>query len=149
MIYGLSEAAQSSLAGSDYVNDASEETHSASRAGDLLRQLREAEGLSFGKLAKKAGVAKSTVLRAEQGHYVPTTEVLIRLCNALDVSYGDLAELVGFDAAKSLPEPAVYFRTKYGLPPAATVHLEQEFARVARAYGIDPDQAGPGEGEDE
>ena len=121
----------------------------AAQVGDLIRQLREAEGLSLYKLAIESGVDRSTIMRTERGDFMPTTDVLMRLCEALDVTYTDLAELVGFDAAKTLPEPAIYFRTKYGLPPEATAKLERQFEKIAKKHGIDPNQAGPAEGADE
>jgi transcriptional regulator with XRE-family HTH domain len=66
-------------------------------AGDLLaavaanlRRLRVASGLSLGELARRAGVAKSTVSQLEAGGGNPSIETLWALARALDVPFGRL-----------------------------------------------------------
>lgn len=123
----------------------------AAQVGDLVRQLREAQGLQKKQLAEMCGIAPSTLVRLERGDYLPQTETLIQIAETLDVEYEDLAELVGFDAAKALPEPAIYFRTKYGqqLTDEQAAKMTADFNRIARKYGFDPTKPGPAPGEDE
>lgn len=123
--------------------------HRAAEVGDLVRQLREAQGLQKKQLAEMSSISPSTLVRLERGDWLPQTETLIQIANALNVSYGDLAELVGFDAAKALPEPASYFRTKYGMTNKEAEQLEKQFDELLVEHGYDPNQSGPAAGEDE
>jgi transcriptional regulator with XRE-family HTH domain len=51
-------------------------------AGSLIRDAREAAGLSQRELALKAGTSQPTISAYEQGRKVPTAETLIRLVEA-------------------------------------------------------------------
>lgn len=127
----------------------SQTSNRAAEVGDLVRQLREAQGLQKKQLAELCGISPSTLVRLERGDYLPQTETLIQIAEALNVNYDDLAELVGFDAAKTLPEPASYFRTKYGMTDDEAAKLEVQFSQLLSDSGIDPTQPGPRPGEDE
>ncbi|GBD12359.1 HTH-type transcriptional regulator PuuR [bacterium HR24] len=48
-----------------------------------LRQAREQEGLSLRQLARRAGVAASTIQKIEKGALVPSVAVVLRLAEAL------------------------------------------------------------------
>jgi len=60
----------------------------------ILREARLRAGLSQEELARRAGVAKSTVGRIETGARVPSTELLERLVRA-----------AGFELLPTLSEP--------------------------------------------
>ncbi len=57
-----------------------------------LRRLREERGLSIGELARRAGIAKSTVSQLEAGSANPSIETLWALALALDVPFGRLVD---------------------------------------------------------
>jgi transcriptional regulator with XRE-family HTH domain len=52
-------------------------------AGGLLRQRRQAHGLSQRELAIRAGTRQSTISRIENGHEIPTVQRLDQLLTAL------------------------------------------------------------------
>src|SRR5690606_19414027 len=58
-------------------------------AASLQRERRRA-GLSLGELARRAGVAKSTLSQLETGRGNPSIETLWALCVALDVPFSAL-----------------------------------------------------------
>jgi transcriptional regulator with XRE-family HTH domain len=68
-------------------------------AGALLRQRRQAHGLSQRELARRAGTRQATISRIENGHEVPTVQRLDQLLTAL----GERLELraVPLDAERS------------------------------------------------
>ena len=53
--------------------------------GATIRRLREARGLSQEALARKAGLARLTVIRIETGSQSPTLDSLERVAKALGV----------------------------------------------------------------
>ncbi len=59
---------------------------------DSLRRERERLGLSLGELARRAGVAKSTLSQLEAGTGNPGIETLWALAVALDVPFSHLVE---------------------------------------------------------
>ena len=64
--------------------------------GQVLAALRAEMGLSREKLAAKAGLSSSTILRIERGLNVPDMATVIALAGALDVP---LSRLLGEGAA--------------------------------------------------
>jgi transcriptional regulator with XRE-family HTH domain len=52
-------------------------------AGTLLRQRRQAHGLSQRELAIRAGTRQATISRIENGHEIPTVQRLDELLTAL------------------------------------------------------------------
>jgi transcriptional regulator with XRE-family HTH domain len=61
--------------------------------GEVVRELREARGLTPGQLAEKAQVALSLVLSLEAGGQSnPSRQILHRLARALDVPAKSLLE---------------------------------------------------------
>ena len=63
-------------------------------AGDLIRKLREAVGLSQQELATAAGVSRSAVSLWESGQTQPATNRLDRLFDALNLGNEDRRALV-------------------------------------------------------
>jgi transcriptional regulator with XRE-family HTH domain len=57
-----------------------------------LRRTREAAGLSLTELARRAGVAKSTLSQLEAAQGNPSVETLWALCVALGVSFSSLLD---------------------------------------------------------
>lgn len=50
-----------------------------------IRERREKLGISQGELAKKCGIAQSTLCDIEQGRSNPSISVAVKLANALDI----------------------------------------------------------------
>ena len=57
-----------------------------------LKEVRARRLLSVRALAERAGVAPSTVYLAESGRTVPRLDIVRRLCEALGVDPGEVAE---------------------------------------------------------
>ncbi|MGW6374619.1 helix-turn-helix domain-containing protein [Rhodococcus sp. NPDC055112] len=57
-----------------------------------LRQERERAGLSLTEVARRAGVAKSTLSQLESGSGNPSVETLWALCVALDIQFSRLID---------------------------------------------------------
>jgi transcriptional regulator with XRE-family HTH domain len=57
-----------------------------------LRRERARTGLSLTEVAKRAGVAKSTLSQLESGTGNPSVETLWALCVALDIQFGQLVD---------------------------------------------------------
>ncbi len=68
--------------------------------GSRLRELRQKAGFSGNALARKAGVAQSTVSEIEAGHALPSLSTLSRLCEAMGITLGDF---FGTTAREPLP----------------------------------------------
>lgn len=58
------------------------------RAGELVRQRREALGLSQAELARRVGITASALSQAERGSHGLSGEVLTRVWEAMDVPFG-------------------------------------------------------------
>lgn len=84
-----------------------------------LQQARKQKGLTQGQLAKRAGTDSQRISKYERGVLVPTTTILVKLADALDVSLDyllreakdravgkirDIALLDQFTQIDSLPE---------------------------------------------
>jgi transcriptional regulator with XRE-family HTH domain len=122
-------------------------TRSRLTLGQLVRERRDALGLSLRQLGQRIGATDTTVLRIESGEIKnPRGDLLRTLTEALDVPSADLFSAAGYTVPAELPSFRPYLRAKYGaLPPAALTELEDTFADIARRYGTD----GPAVGEDE
>ena len=62
----------------------------AERLENRLRELREAKGLTQAQLADLIGVSRKTVNTVENGVFVPSTVVALKLAKALGSSVEDL-----------------------------------------------------------
>lgn len=78
-------------------------------SGDLLREARLRAGLTQGKLAERAGTARSQISRYERGDVLPSLETLRRLIRACGLELGfrlfnaDLEEHDATLIAQTLP----------------------------------------------
>ena len=62
--------------------------------GNRLRELREAKGLTQAQLADLIGVSRKTVNTVENGVFIPSTVVALKLAKALGCSVEDLFFIV-------------------------------------------------------
>ena len=115
----------------------------------MLKQAREALGLSARELAKRSGINDSNVVRLEQGSIAnPRPDTLKSLADVLALDLADVYAVAGYAQAEGLPSFTPYLRSKYAdLPDGAKVEMEKSFAHIAEKYGYDP--SGPAPGEDE
>jgi len=97
---------------------------------DVIREAREAAGLSIRQLATLVGLDFSVLSRIEAGKVArPSPEVLQNLADVLEL---DAAELLAFIGVKmKLPEPRTYFRQAYGMTER---EAEEAAALIARRY---------------
>ena len=93
-----------------------------------LRRERHRSGLSLSEVARRAGVAKSTLSQLEAGTGNPSLETLWALCVALDIPFSRLLDP---------PRPAVQvIRAGEGLTIAAAevkTHFEFEIQALTRS----------------
>ena len=55
-----------------------------------VKEIRQRKNLTLQKLAKKAGIGKSTLSEIERGVHTPSFETMIRISKALGVSLDEL-----------------------------------------------------------
>jgi transcriptional regulator with XRE-family HTH domain len=87
-------------------------------AGSLasyLKQAREDAGLSLRDLAARSGVSFAHIRRIEQGENKPAFEILQKITAALSLDLDEVLSAVGVKMTRTLPEPRVYFRRKFGV----------------------------------
>jgi XRE family transcriptional regulator, regulator of sulfur utilization len=72
-----------------------------SQIGTRLRKLRTDRGLAQEEVARRAGVALNTVVRAELGRVTPSTATVLKLAEALEVPAATL-----LDGSDEDPAPA-------------------------------------------
>ena len=58
--------------------------------GTLLREAREAKGLTQVQLALRAGVDRSYLSEVERDRKNPTVDMFLRLCRAMEVPAADI-----------------------------------------------------------
>ena len=67
----------------------------ADALGNRLRELREEQGLTQAQLADRIGVSRKTVNTVENGVFVPSTVVALKLARALGCAVEELFFLPG------------------------------------------------------
>ena len=82
--------------------------------GDRIKRLREAAGLSKGRLAEKADLSPSYIGQLEAKIKQPTVEVISRICAALGIT---LAEFFAEDTQGMPPDIRQLVREAEGLTP--------------------------------
>ena len=121
------------------------------KLGGLLREAREAAGLSVRQAAAESGISPGAISLLEQGK-TPSTRIdrLLALTEVYGVEPLEIIEAAGYNLTPTLPTFTPYLRSKYGhLPPEAHEEITAAFQRIAGKYGIAEDSCGPAAGEDE
>jgi transcriptional regulator with XRE-family HTH domain len=121
----------------------------AKNLGKVLRQKREALGLSLRQLGKLIDLPDVTVLRFEQGAFAsPAPDKLAKVASALGMSLADVYALADYAVPADLPSFTPYLRTKYrDLPSEDIEAIERYAAKLAKKHGVS--LSGPAPGEDE
>lgn len=73
------------------------EPRSAERLGNCLKDQRARIGWTQAELAERAGVSRKTINTVENGVFVPSTTLALRLARALDRRVEDLFVLIQGD----------------------------------------------------
>jgi transcriptional regulator with XRE-family HTH domain len=112
--------------------------------GRLLKQKREAAGLSTRALGAKAGINDSTIVRLEQGmRDTPRPDILTKLAKALHLNLADVFSLAGYSIPQELPNLPTYLRIKYRhLPQPARSELVIYMHQLYSRYGLDETEIG-------
>ena len=63
----------------------------SAHVADILREQREKQKISLGRIARKAGLARQTIAFVEQKVQSPSFDTLLRITSALDV---DVAKII-------------------------------------------------------
>jgi len=87
----------------------------AGSLGEYLKQAREQAGFSLRDVAARSGVSFAHIRRLEQGERKPTLEVLQKIAEALSLDLDEVLSTIGVKMTRTLPEPRVYFRRKFGV----------------------------------
>lgn len=95
--------------------------------GRLVRQQREAQGLSIRELAQKARMNHSLIGFIETGERPATTDAIRKLARALRVPIEDLFALSDHMLTETLPDFEPYLRAKFALPDSAIRKLRADF----------------------
>lgn len=122
----------------------------AKRLGKLLRERREALGLSALELGKRLDMSHTTILRIESGTFAePRPDKLARIASALKLPLADVYATAGYGVPDDLPAPRAYFRMKLrDVPTRKADAIGREVEELLTRYGVNLEQ-GPAAGEDE
>jgi transcriptional regulator with XRE-family HTH domain len=107
--------------------------------GAYLRALREAQGLSQGRLAELVRVTVNTIWRVEAGQQEPKTTLIVNLLAALSGRAEDLALLLNDPNATAADAYAVAERSLRHAATHATPEQRQAVAARLRAMADDLD----------
>ncbi|WP_158971630.1 helix-turn-helix domain-containing protein [Chachezhania sediminis] len=83
-----------------------------SEIGKQVKQLRKAEGLTLVELSSRSGVSVSSISKIENGALSPTLDIILKLCDGLDVAIGDLVTGAGEEQAR-IATPNSRFATAF------------------------------------
>ncbi|MDN4592160.1 XRE family transcriptional regulator [Xenophilus aerolatus] len=83
--------------------------------GSRLRSLRKQQGRTLKELAKRSGVALSTLSKVELGQVAASYEKLLNIASALDIDISSLFEFQGGEVAPRTRSPVV--RSTLGAAP--------------------------------
>lgn len=104
--------------------------HDPAALARVLREARQASGLSIRRVAERAGVHHAGLARFELGERRPTPETLARLATALELDEAELFALAGFRSPEGLPSFPTYLRTKYRLNGDQAAELAAHLERL-------------------
>lgn len=106
--------------------------------GRLVKQHRQAAGLSLDGLAEAAKMDGSTVYRIESGQIAaPSPQYLQRLASALGTEVEDYFALAGYFTAHGLPGLRPYLRAKYDLTDDVATQVENYMAWLQSRHSGD------------
>ena len=89
--------------------------------GERVKHFRELRSLTLLELSEKADISHNHLSRIESGKHVPTVEMILKIINALNISYSNLMNnseneeiLINsiLDYVKNLTDDEVIFMTK-------------------------------------
>lgn len=99
----------------------------------VIRQAREAAGLSIRQLAPLVGAHHSLLARIEAGEVTrPSPEMVQRIAEALELDSTELLAFIGVKPSSVLPEPRIYFRRAYGMSDR---EAREAARRITELYG--------------
>ena len=117
----------------------------AKQLGRLIKQYRQAKGLSLRNAAEPMRVHHSYLARLEAGDYeVPKPQQLKTIARVLDIPIEDLYALAGYVVEDRLPDFGPYLRTKYDLPDEAVERLDEYFQMLKERYGVGEEEGSDG-----
>jgi transcriptional regulator with XRE-family HTH domain len=104
--------------------------------GSLLKEKRQAAGLSVTDLAVRLSVSRPYLSRLESGEYDhPSPMVLSQIAKCLNVGIEDLYAITGYMVPEDLPSFGPYLRAKHPTwPEAATRGLEDFYDFLKDKY---------------
>jgi transcriptional regulator with XRE-family HTH domain len=113
--------------------------------GAMLRQRRQALGLTMRQIEAATGIPNTTISRIETGSFkAPRPDKLARIAQALGMSVGELFAQAGYLVADDLPDYATYLATKHPeLPDTVLNRLSREFVELLNQlrFGSPPQPA--------
>jgi transcriptional regulator with XRE-family HTH domain len=113
-----------------------------------LRQIRERRFISAGELAKRSGVAKSTILRLENRGGTAHLRTIRQLARALGVAPASLTETAGPKTIRLSPAPeggsesGLQADPTMEASPRPSPHADFYRAQLARLRRLTPDEIG-------
>ena len=112
----------------------------AVRLGKLIRQRRQAMGMSTHELGDRIGTRNSTIIRLEQGAFAaPSPEKLAGIAEALGISLADMFGHAGYVVPDDLPGFHAYLPARYrDLPQEAVQELVDLFETLIQRHGLTP-----------
>ena len=110
----------------------------AARLGTLIRQRRQALGMSTHELGERIGTRNSTIIRLEQGAFAaPSPEKLAGIAEALGISLADMYGHAGYVVPNDLPGFHAYLPARYrDLPQEAIQELIDLFDILVARHGL-------------
>ena len=105
--------------------------------GMRIRGIRRRRGLSQDGLAERAGISAQYVSNIERGKENPTLDLLIRLADALDISFGDMCDVDALELSKQNLQSAIQRIVESGDPEQLRVVLKIEDNRLTCLYTLE------------
>ena len=96
---------------------------SAEHFGKRMREIRVSKGISIQKVADDVGIQRNYVSQIEKGDKLPSTDTMIRIANALNVTM-DLLFCDYLDAANQVIPSGIYAKI-VELPRNQQRHIER------------------------